>query len=67
MAAVPPAYPAPPAPMFTLGPGWDNMVLDRSIPTDTKFYYKAIAVLDNKFDGTPVKFIAVLASITSRA
>ena len=67
MAAVPPANPAPQAPVFALGPGQDNMVLDWSIPADTKLYYKAIAALDNKFDGTPEKFIAFLASVTSQA
>ena len=60
MAAVPPANPALPAPMFALGPGRDNTVLDWSIPTNTKLYYRAIAALDNKFDGTPEKFIAFL-------
>ena len=65
MAAVPPADPAPPAPTFALGLGRDNTVLDWLIPTDTKLYYKAIAALDNKFDGTPEKFIAFLASVTS--
>ena len=67
MEAVPPANPTPQAPIFTLGPRRDNTVLDWSIPTDTKLYYKAIAALDNKFDGTPEKFIAFLASVTSRA
>ena len=66
MAAAPPAYPAPPAPAFALGLGRDNMVLAWLIPADTKLYYKAIAALDNKFDRTPEKFIAFLASITSR-
>ena len=65
MAAAPPANPAPQAPAFTLGLGQDTMVLDWSIPADTKLYYKAIAALDNKFDGTPETFIAFLASITS--
>ena len=67
MAAAPPANPAPQAPAFVLGPGWDNTVLDWSIPADTKLYYKAIATLDNKFDGTLEKFIAFLASVTSQA
>ena len=67
MAAAPPANPAPQAPAFVLGLGWDNIVLDWSIPADTKLYYKAIAALDNKFDKTPETFIAFLASITSRA
>ena len=57
MAAPPPVNPAPPVPAFTLGPGRDNTVLDWSTPADTKLYYKAIAVLDNKFDRTPEKFI----------
>ena len=57
----------PPAPAFALGPGQDNMILDWSTPADTKLYYKAIAALDNKFNGTPEKFIAFLASITYRA
>ena len=65
MAAAPPANPAPQAPVFTLGLGWDNMVLDWSIPADTKLYYKAITALDNK--GTLEKFIAFLASVTSQA
>ena len=67
MAAVPPANPTPQVPVFTLGPGRDNTVLDGSIPANTKLYYKAIAALDNKFNRTPEKFIAFLASITSRA
>ena len=67
MAAAPPANPAPPAPTFALRPGRDNTVLDWLIPANTKLYYKAIAALDNKFDGTPEKFIAFLASVTSRA
>ena len=67
MAAAPPANPTPQVPVFTLGPGQDNMVLDWSIPADTKLYYKAITAVDNKFDGTPEKFIAFLASITSQA
>ena len=67
MAAAPPANPTPQVPVFALGPGWDNTVLDWSILADTKLYYKAIAALDNKFDGTAEKFIAFLASITSWA
>ena len=68
MAAVPPANPTPQAPIFALGLGRDTTVLDWSIPADTKLYYKeAIAALDNKFDGTPEKFIVFLASTTSRA
>ena len=67
MAAPPPVNPAPPAPAFALGPGRDNAVLDWSTPADTKLYYKVIAALDNKFNGTLEKFIAFLASITSRA
>ena len=67
MAAAPPANPAPPAPIFALGLGRDNTVLDWSIPTDTKLYYKAIAALDNKFNRTPEKFILFLASITSQS
>ena len=65
IATVPPANPATPAPIFTLGLGRDNMVLDWLIPANTNMYYKAIAALDNKFDGTPEKFIVFLASITS--
>ena len=67
IAAPPPVNPAPPAPAFALGPGRDNTILDWSIPANTKLYYKAITALDNKFDGTPEKFIAFLASITSQA
>ena len=67
MAAAPPANPTPQVPVVALGPGWDNTVLDWSIPADTKLYYKAIAALDNKFDRTAEKFIAFLASITSWA
>ena len=67
MAAAPLANPTLQAPAFTQGPGWDNTVLDWSIPADTKLYYKAIATLDNKFDGTLEKLIAFLASITSQA
>ena len=67
MAAAPPANPTPQALVFMLGPGQDNMVLDWSIPVDTKLYYKAITALDNNFDGTPENFIAFMASITSQA
>ena len=67
MAAPPPINLAPPAPASALGPGRDNMILDWSTPADTKLYYKVIAVLDNKFDGTLEKFIAFLASVTSQA
>ena len=67
MAAVPPANPAPQAPIFALGPGQDNTVLDWLIPADTKLYYKAIAALDNKFNRTLAKFIVFLASVTSQA
>ena len=36
MAAAPSANPTPQAPVFTLGPGQDNTVLEWSIPADTK-------------------------------
>ena len=55
MAAAPPANPASQAPAFALGLGRDNTVLDWLFPADTKF------------NGTLEKFIAFLASITSRA
>ena len=67
MATAPLANPALQAPAFVLGLGRDNTVLDWLIPRDTKLYYKAIAALDNKLDGTLETFIAFLASITSRA
>ena len=67
MAAAPPANPVLQAPAFVLGPCWDNTVLDWLICADTKHYYKAIAALENKFDGTPERFIAFLANATSHA
>ena len=60
MVAAPPANPTPQAPAFMLGPGQENTVLDWLIPADTKLYYKAIAALDNKSDGTLEKLIAFL-------
>ena len=67
MATVPPANPAPPAPMFTLGRVGTTWYWIGQFPADTKLYYKAIAALNNKFDGTLEKFIGFLASVTSQA
>ena len=52
---VPPVPPAPPA--FALGPGRSHAVLDYDDPNTgasaTKLYNKAIAPLEEKFDGEP--------------
>ena len=66
---VQPAPPAPPA--FTLGPGRSHAVLDYDDPntgaTATKLYYKAIAPLEEKFDGEPDNLAVFLASVRDRA
>ena len=66
---VQPAPPAPPA--FALGPGRSHAVLDYDDPntgsTATKLYNKAIAPLEEKFDGQPDNLAVFLASVRDRA
>ena len=66
---VQPAPPAPPA--FALGPGRSHAVLDYDDPntgaTATKLYNKAIAPLEEKFDGEPDNLAVFLASVRDRA
>ena len=66
---VQPTPPAPPA--FTLGPGRSHAILDYDDPntraTATKLYDKAIAPLEEKFDGEPDNLAVFLASVRGRA
>ena len=47
------AQAAPVAPVFTLGPGRGNALLDYSNASHIKTYYKAVTPLEHKFDGKP--------------
>ena len=49
-SSVPPPVPGP-APVFALGPGYGNTILDYCNPSHIKAYYKAITPLDNTFNG----------------
>ena len=64
-----PAAPAPPA--LALGPGRSHAVLDydnqNTGATATKLYNKAIAPLDEKFDGEADNFAVFLARVRDRA
>ena len=71
-APPPPVVPAPPAPAaFALGPGRSHNVLDYDDPntgaTATKLYNKAIAPLEDKFDGEADNLAVFLASVRDRA
>ena len=71
-APPPPVVPAPPAPAaFALGPGRSHAVLDYDDPntgaTATKLYNKAIAPLEEKFDGEADNLAVFLASVRDRA
>ena len=71
-APPPPVVPAPPAPAaFALGPGRSHTVLDYDDPntgaTATKLYNKAIAPLEEKFDGEADNLAVFLASVRDRA
>ena len=68
----PPAIPAAPAPpAFALGPGRSHAILNFVDPntraTATKLYNKAIAPLEEKFDGETDNLAVVLASVHDRA
>ena len=68
----PPVVPAPPAPpAFALGPGRSHAVLDYDDPNTgamaTKLYNKAIAPLEEKFDGEADNLAVFLASMRDRA
>ena len=80
IAAAPPVIPAPPQPppampalpaAFALGPGRSHTVLDYDDPntggTATKLYNKAIAPLEEKFDGEADNLAVFLASVRDRA
>ena len=80
IAAAPPVLPAPPLPppvvpappaAFALGPGRSHTVLDYDDPntgaTATKLYNKAIAPLEEKFDGEADNLAVFLASVRDRA
>ena len=71
-APPPPVVPAPPAPAaFALGPGRSHAVLDYDDPntgaTATKLYNKAIAPLEENFDGEADNLAVFLASVRDRA
>ena len=80
IAAAPPVIPAPPQPLpvmpappaaFALGPGRSHTVLDYDDPntgaTATKLYNKAIAPLEEKFNGEADNLAVFLASVRDRA
>ena len=54
-------------PVFALGPGRGNTILDYSNPSHVKAYYKAITSLDNKFDGKPTHLHVFLQSVSNCA
>ena len=67
-----PVVPAPPAPpAFALGLGRSHAVLDYDDPntgaTATKLYNKAIAPLEEKFNGEADNLAVFLASVHDRA
>ena len=71
-APPPTVVPAPPAPAaFALGPGRSHTILDYDDPntgaTATKLYNKAIAPLEEKFDGEADNLAVFLASVLDRA
>ena len=55
------------APVFALGLGHGNTILDYSNPSHIKTYYKAIAPLGNKFDGKPTHLLVFLQSVSNHA
>ena len=59
----PQAQQASPQQPFMLGPGRDNSILHYNEITATKLYYKAIAPLGKKFDGTPEQLLSFLSSV----
>ena len=68
-APPPPVVPAPPAPAaFALGQGRSHTILDYNDPntgdTATKLYNKAIAPLEEKFDGEVDNMAVFLASVS---
>ena len=68
----PPVVPAPPAPpALALGPGCSHAILDYDDPNTgamgTKLYNKAIAPLEEKFDGEADNLAVFLASVHDRA
>ena len=82
IAQAPPVIPAPPPPpvvplvppappAFGLGPGRSHAFLDYDDPntgaTATKLYNKAIAPLEEEFDGEPDNLAVFLASVRDRA
>ena len=81
MLAQPPAQPANPAiaqqapvlpiapaqPIFALGPGQDNTMLDYSNTSHIKTYYKAITTLETNYDGKSSSLHIFMNSISNRA
>ena len=57
---------APVAPAFVLGPRRDNQLLDFTDVRAKKHYYKAIALFDEKFDGSHEKLMAFLSGVTEQ-
>ena len=69
-AKVPPqrvAQAAHVAPVFTLGPGQGNALLDYSNASHIKTYYKAVTPLEHKFDGKPSNLCIFMKSVTNWA
>ncbi|KAL7559545.1 hypothetical protein ACA910_005174 [Epithemia clementina (nom. ined.)] len=64
---VPPAATAPVIPVFALGPGRSNNVLDYSTGPDSKIFFKATAPLDEKYDGKADSFNNFLAQVKNKS
>ena len=62
---VQPIAPAPP--VFALGPGQGDTLLDYSNTSNIKTYYKAIAPLETSYDGKPSSLNVFMNSISNRA
>ena len=65
MAPVQPMAPAPP--VFTLGPGQDDTLLDYNNTSLIKMYYKAIAPLETNYDSKPSRLCIFMNSVLNRA
>ena len=62
---VKPIAPAPP--IFALGPGRGDTLLDYSNTSHIKTYYKAVAPLETKYDGKPSSLCVFMNSVSNRA
>ena len=60
------AQAAPIAPVFALGPGRGNALLDYSNASHMKTYYKAVTPLKHKFDGKPSNLCILMKSVANK-